>query len=342
LTITEAFPPPAEPHRSASADERASSGAAHKGSVPAAVFDKVHKRYGAVAALRGLDMVVPRGEILGLLGPNGSGKTTTVNLLCGLLNPTSGTVTVLGHDVSRDPRVLRPLLGVVPQETALYGELSAEHNLRFHAELYGVPRRERAARVREMLELVDLWERRASAVKTFSGGMKRRVAIARAVLHRPAILYLDEPTLGVDVHNRRAVWAHIRQLREQGTTVLLTTNYLEEASELCDWIVIIKNGQVVASGTPDELRRRIGGSVLDMTLAERAGDELTAPLAAINGVVAVEADGERLAVTYTEGDDTAAAVLNAVASSYTLVQFAQRHASLDEVFLLLTAGGDGG
>jgi ABC-type multidrug transport system ATPase subunit len=299
--------------------------------VVAARFEAVHKRYRDTVALNGLDMVVPRGEIFGLLGPNGSGKTTTVNLLCGLLSPTSGTITVLGHDVTRDPKVLRPLLGVVPQETALYGELSAEHNLRFHAELYGVPRAERARRVQEMLELVN----------TFSGGMRRRLAIARAMLHRPAILYLDEPTLGVDVPSRRAVWAYIRELRQQGTTVLLTTNYLEEASELCDRIEIIDHGRSVAAGTPTELRRRIGGSVLEMTLSDSPGAALLDAVREMNGVVDVDVNGEQVSVTYTGGDDTAAGVLNEITSEWELRQFVQRHASLDEVFLRLTDGSNG-
>ena len=303
----------------------------------AVVFDDVHKRYRETVALDGMNMVVPRGEIFGLLGPNGSGKTTTVNLLCGLISPASGAITVLGHDAIRDPKALRPLLGVVPQETALYGELSAERNLRFHAELYGVPRSERRPRVREMLELVGLWERRASAVKTFSGGMRRRLAIARAMLHQPSILYLDEPTLGVDVSSRRAVWSHIRELRDQGTTVLLTTNYLEEASELCDRIVIIDHGRSVATGTPAELRRRIGGSVLDMTLARNPHAALLESLRGIAGVVAVRSNGPQVTVTYTEGDDTAAEVLNVVTAKHKLQQFVQRHASLDEVFLRLTS-----
>jgi daunorubicin resistance ABC transporter ATP-binding subunit len=312
------------------------------GSGEAAVeFYGVYKRYREVVALNGMDMVVPRGEIFGLLGPNGSGKTTTVNLLCGLISPTSGTIKVLGHDATRDPKSLRPLLGVVPQETALYGELSAEHNLRFHAELYGVPRSERAERVRDMLELVDLWERRSNAVKTFSGGMRRRLAIARAMLHRPSILYLDEPTLGVDVPSRRAVWSYIRELRRQGTTVLLTTNYLEEASELCDRIVIINHGRSVAVGTPAELRRRIGGSVLEMTLSHAPTSALLDEVRTISGVVAVDVDGDDVSVTYTEGDDTAAGVLNKVARECELRQFVQRHASLDEVFLRLTSDDDG-
>jgi ABC-2 type transport system ATP-binding protein len=308
----------------------------------AVVFTAVHKRYRDTTALDGLDVVVARGEIFGLLGPNGSGKTTTVNLLCGLLAPTSGAIAVLGHDVTRNPAAVRPLLGVVPQETALYGELSAERNLRFHAELYGVPRAQRAERVRQMLELVGLWDRRSQPVKTFSGGMRRRLAIARAMLHNPAILYLDEPTLGVDVSNRCVVWDYIRELKRRGTTVLLTTNYLEEASELCDRIAILNHGKAVAVGTPASLRRRIGGSVLEMELSVTPPSELVDLVRFMRGVVAVEVAGTRLAVTYNEGDETAALVLNAVTDRCQLRQVSQRESSLDEVFLRLTAGASDG
>lgn len=308
---------------------------------PAIVFDRVTKRYGTRTALNEMSMVVERGEILGLLGPNGSGKTSTVNLLCGLISPTAGAISVLGHDVVREPEKLRRLLGVVPQETALYGELSADRNLRFHAELYGVPRAERSSRIRQMLELVDLWDRRSSRVKTLSGGMKRRLAIARAILHRPAILYLDEPTLGVDVASRRAIWTHIRQLREEGTTILLTTNYLEEASELCDRIVIIDRGKAVAVGTPADLRCRFGGSVLEIALVAEPTCALESELTALDGVVEVRREYDELEISYTGGEATAAEVLNAVGAHGALCRVRQREASLDDVFLRLIRPTDG-
>ena len=248
---------------------------------------------------------------------------------------------MLGHDVVREPEKLRRLLGVVPQETALYGELSADRNLRFHAELYGVPRAERSSRIRQMLELVDLWDRRSSRVKTLSGGMKRRLAIARAILHRPAILYLDEPTLGVDVASRRAIWTHIRQLREEGTTILLTTNYLEEASELCDRIVIIDRGKAVAVGTPADLRRRFGGSVLEIALVAEPTCALESELTALDGVVEVRREDDELEISYTGGEATAAEVLNAVGAHGALRRVRQREASLDDVFLRLIRPTDG-
>ena len=192
------------------------------------------KRFGDFTAVDGLTLTVKYGEIFGLLGPNGSGKTTTINIVSGLSKPTTGQVKVLGHDVMKDPRVVYAALGAVPQETALYEELSAWTNMSLHADLYGVRGPNRESCITEMLNLVQLYERRGSRVSTFSGGMKRRLALARALLHNPQLLYLDEPTLGVDVQSRRAIWDYILDLRKRGKTILLTTNYLEEANALCD------------------------------------------------------------------------------------------------------------
>ncbi|MEO9008628.1 MAG: ABC transporter ATP-binding protein, partial [Candidatus Dormibacter sp.] len=174
--------------------------------VAAIRIEGLTKRFGDFVAVDDLSFEVQRGEIFGLLGPNGSGKTTTVNMISGLSAPTAGTVTVLGHDIARDARAVKRILGSVPQETALYEELSAEANLRFHADLFGIPRNGLQARIDSVLELVQLSDRRQARVSTFSGGMKRRLAMGRALLHEPELLYLDEPTLGVDVQSRRALW----------------------------------------------------------------------------------------------------------------------------------------
>ena len=228
------------------------------------------KRFGTFTALDALSLTVPRGEIFGLVGPNGSGKTTTINIVSGLSRPTSGEALVLGYDITRDPRAVRAVLGAVPQETALYEELSAWDNMVFHAELYNVPRRERDARIRSLLDLVQLTDRLGSRVSTFSGGMKRRLALARALLHEPQLLYLDEPTLGVDVQSRRALWDEILGLKAQGKTVLLTTNYLEEANTLCDRLAILDHGKLVALDTPTNLKQRYGDTVIDMETDPRS------------------------------------------------------------------------
>jgi ABC-2 type transport system ATP-binding protein len=216
-------------------------------------------------ALDGLRLDVPVGAVTCLLGPNGSGKTTVVNILVGLLAPTSGSVSVFGLDPRRDrDRVLRQT-ALVPQETAIYPELTARENLRFHAAYYGVPRRQVAGRVAEALELVQLTGRADDRAGTFSGGMQRRLALARALMMRPRLLLLDEPTLGVDVQSREAIWQRIAASSREGSAVLLTTNYMEEAQRLGDNIVIIDRGRNVVSGTfeglvaalPEQARRTV-------------------------------------------------------------------------------------
>jgi ABC-type multidrug transport system ATPase subunit len=236
-------------------------------------FGRGKKLFTAVSQL---NLEVARGEVFGLLGPNGSGKTTTINMISGLIPPTSGTVTVLGMKVEarRTRRAVRQLLGTVPQETALYNELTAQANMAFHADLYRVPRQEKAERIATLLDLVSLADRADTRVKTFSGGMRRRLAIARALLHDPEVIILDEPTLGVDVHARAAIWGYIRDLRDRRKTVLLTTNQLEEAQELCDQLAIIDHGQLVAGGTPAMLRRSRGAASLEEAFLSLTGREL--------------------------------------------------------------------
>src|ERR1043165_5864345 len=224
-------------------------------------INKLTKRFGNFTALDDLSLTVKYGEIFGLLGPNGSGKTTTINIVSGLSKPTYGQVIVLGHDIMKNTRSVHAALGAVPQETALYEELSAWTNMSVHADLYMVGGAHRDKRITEMLNLVQLYERKDSRVSTFSGGMKRRLALARALLHDPQLLFLDEPTLGVDVQSRRALWDYILGLKAQGKTVLLTTNYLEEANTLCDRLAILDHGKLVALDTPANLKRRYGDTV---------------------------------------------------------------------------------
>jgi ABC-2 type transport system ATP-binding protein len=231
-------------------------------------FDR--NRAAPLVAVDALDLEVARGQVFGLLGPNGSGKTTAVNVLCGLLRPTSGTVVCEGLDVRSDVTGVRSVLGVVPQETALYNELTAQENLAFHARLYRVPAPDRRHRIAEVLELVGLTARRHDRAGTFSGGMQRRLALARALLTRPSVVVLDEPTLGVDVQSRAALWQRIRTIAEEGGTVLLTTNYMEEAQALADQLAIIDRGKLVTTGTPDALRSALGQTFIELrtTLSE--------------------------------------------------------------------------
>lgn len=296
----------------------------------------VTKRFGAFTAIDDLSLRVERGEIFGLLGPNGSGKTTTINMISGLSRPTSGGVRVLGIDLLADPRRIRRSLGTVPQENALYEELTAEANLRFHADLFDVPRQGLDQRITSLLNLAQLEDRRKSRVSTFSGGMKRRLALVRALLHDPELLYFDEPALGIDVQSRRALWDRILELKERGTTVLITTNYLEEANTLCDRLAILDRGRLIALDTPSKLRRSFGDTVLEMRTRPAPGEGIIRKVRGLPGVVSVIASDGSLKVTVEGGADVTGKVVTAVVGSTSLEEIQSREPSLDEVFLSLT------
>jgi ABC-2 type transport system ATP-binding protein len=215
-----------------------------------------------VEAVRGIDFEVARGETFGFLGPNGAGKTTTIKILCTLAKATSGTAVVAGHDTSTRQDDVRRNIGLVFQDTTLDTYLTAEQNLRFHAALYAVPKSVIEPRTRQVLNMVGLWERKDSLVSTFSGGMQRRLEIARGLLHAPHVLFLDEPTVGLDPQTRSSIWAYINDLkRREDITIFLTTHYMDEA-ENCDRIAIIDHGKIVAEGTPEELKREVAGDIV--------------------------------------------------------------------------------
>jgi ABC-2 type transport system ATP-binding protein len=216
------------------------------------------KRYGEVEAVRGIDLDVRAGETFGFLGPNGAGKSTTISMLCTLVTPDGGSARVAGHDVVAERDAVRRNIGLVFQDPTLDGYLSAEQNLRFHAELYGVPKALVPARMQLVLEMVGLWERRKSLVQTYSGGMKRRLEIARGLLHAPRVLFLDEPTVGLDPQTRSSIWGYIEQLKAaEDITIFLTTHYMDEA-EHCDRIAIIDQGRLIALDTPAALKASVG------------------------------------------------------------------------------------
>jgi daunorubicin resistance ABC transporter ATP-binding subunit len=281
-----------------------------------------------------LSLTVEQGEIFGLLGPNGSGKTTTINMISGLSVPTSGQVKVLGHDVQHEARQVRRMLGSVPQETALYEELSAWTNMDFHADLFGIPRKEKKERITRLLELVQLFDRKDSRVGTFSGGMKRRLALARALLHDPSLIYLDEPTLGVDVQARRAIWDYCLSLRDQGKTVLITTNYLEEAQILCDRLAIIDRGKLIAVDTPAHLKQTYGGNIIELETVQPITS--IAEMQALAGVKDVQLEGKHLKVTTTGIDRIVPQIINIASQQNELRDISVREPNLDEIFLQLT------
>ncbi|HEY4199104.1 MAG TPA: ATP-binding cassette domain-containing protein [Devosiaceae bacterium] len=228
------------------------------------------KRYKSVEAVRGIDLTVKAGETFGFLGPNGAGKSTTIKILCTLVDASEGTAEVAGFNVATHRDAVRRRIGLVFQEPTLDGYLSAEQNLRFHGELYGVDRTTAAARRQEVLEMVGLWDRRADLVKNFSGGMRRRLEIARGLLHSPRVLFLDEPTIGLDPQTRASIWKYLAELhKREDITVFVTTHYMDEA-ENCDRIAIMNEGQIVALDTPEALKAAVGKDRVTISTADDA------------------------------------------------------------------------
>ncbi len=251
------------------------------------------KRYGEVEAVRGIDLAVERGETFGFLGPNGAGKTTTIKILCTLARATSGSATVAGYDTATQRDQVRRNIGLVFQDPTLDGYLTAAQNLRFHAELYGVPKDSVEPRMRQVLQMVGLWDRRDSRVSTFSGGMQRRLEIGRGLLHAPHVLFLDEPTIGLDPQTRASIWTYINELkRREDITIFLTTHYMDEA-ENCDRIAIIDRGTIVAMDTPEDLKASVGK---DRVQIHTADDE--AAIAALRRIFGIDAGMHEGAVTF--------------------------------------------
>jgi ABC-2 type transport system ATP-binding protein len=235
--------------------------------VDAIRVENLVKTFEGFTAVDGISFTVAEGELFGLLGPNGAGKTTTINMLSTLLRPTSGSATVAGFNVARDRDNVRKSIGVVFQEPALDGKLTGRENLEFHTMMYGIGKTERRRRIEEVLALVELTDKAGTLVEKYSGGMKRRLEIARGLTHRPKVLFLDEPTLGLDAQTRRHIWEYIRKLNnEAGVTIILTTHYMEEADTLCGRIAIMDHGRFVALDSPARLKDTLGGDVVSLEL----------------------------------------------------------------------------
>jgi len=234
------------------------------------VVDLEHT-FGEVEAVRGISFAVKKGEIFSFLGPNGAGKSTTINILITLLPLQKGRVRVAGHDVAREPRKVREVIGIVFQDEVLDRDLTVWETMEFHGRIYGIPRDERRRRIEDLLAVVELDARRNERTKNLSGGMKRRLQIARGLLTRPEVLFLDEPTLGLDPQTRMRIWDYIRQVNEAGTTIFMTTHYMEEADMLSDRISIMDHGRIVISGTPDELKNTLGEDVVYLETGDDSG-----------------------------------------------------------------------
>lgn len=235
----------------------------------------VVKTYGKITAVNNISFEVKEGEIFAFLGPNGAGKSTTISMLTTMLRPTSGKLRLNGHDVTKEQDKARKAFGIVFQDPAIEEELTAYENMLLHSVLYGVPKAEQAPRIEELLRLVDLWVRKDSLVRTFSGGMRRRLEIARGLLHHPKILFLDEPTLGLDTQTRNLLWEYVSKLsRTEGMTIFFTTHYLDEAEEVAERIAIIDHGQIVATGTASQLAKQTGTKTLEQAYLQLTGTEI--------------------------------------------------------------------
>jgi len=295
------------------------------------------RHFGDVRAVNGVNIQIPKGEIYGFLGPNGAGKSTMVHMLCTLLAPTGGRASVAGFDVGSDPGKVRLRIGVALQEAALDPKQTGGELLSLQGRLYGLRRREIQRRVSELAELIDLGDFLDRMIGAYSGGMKRRLDLAAALIHNPEVVFLDEPTTGLDPVSRLQVWAEVRRLNEQlGITIFLTTQYLEEADELAHRVGIIDQGQIVAEGTPSDLKKAVGS---DLILVRVEGDtgEAIPVLKDVPGVQNVEVHGSELVITTSTGSATISPVAVALAGTSVIVRdLTLRTPTLDDVFLELT------
>ncbi|HVW40035.1 MAG TPA: ATP-binding cassette domain-containing protein [Amycolatopsis sp.] len=296
------------------------------------------KRFGETTALAGVDLEVPTGKVVGVLGPNGAGKTTAVRILATLLRPDAGHATVGGYDVVRDPIRVRSVIGVTGQYASVDEDLSGTENVVLIGRLLGLSRADAKARAAELLEQFELTDAAGRATKTYSGGMRRRLDLAASLVGRPQVLYLDEPTTGLDPHARNEVWHVVRRLVEDGSTVLLTTQYLEEADQLADSITVFDHGRVVAEGRADELKRRVGGQTLQVRPTSLADMDVVARiLGDLTGVTpARDLDAGLLTAPVSDPVLLSALVRKLDDAGITADELALRLPSLDEVFLALT------
>jgi ABC-2 type transport system ATP-binding protein len=298
---------------------------------PAIAVEGLSKRYGDLEAVKGVGFEVPPGEVFGFLGPNGAGKTTTIGMLCTLVRPSGGGARVAGHDIVGERDEVRRNIGLVFQDPTLDAYLTAEQNLRFHGELYGLPKEVMNERIGLVLDMVDLTDRKDGKVETFSGGMKRRLEIARGLLHSPRVLFLDEPTVGLDPQTRSAIWGYINQLKDtEDITIFLTTHYMEEA-EYCDRIAIIDHGEIVVLDTPEKLKASVGKDRVQIV----TGDD-EAAIAALKSRFGIDAGVHEGAVTFavSSGEEFVPRLFAELGVAIRSVHVARP--SLDDVFMNYT------
>jgi ABC-2 type transport system ATP-binding protein len=306
---------------------------------PAILAEGLHKHYGKTHALDGLDLAAEEGTVLGVLGPNGAGKTTAVRILTTLLKPDAGRAEVAGFDVVKDADALRAQIGLAGQYAAVDENLTGYENLEMVGRLYHLPGRVARQRAKELLEQFDLVDASRRIVKTYSGGMRRRLDLAASLIISPPILFLDEPTTGLDIRGRMAMWEVISSLVTDGTTVLLTTQYLEEADQLANQIAVVDHGHVIAKGTSDELKTQVGGERLELTVAHKAdlNDAVQSLRQFSVGEIQVNTEHRHIVIPVTQGSQILATIVRELdAAQITVDDLALRRPTLDDVFLALT------
>ena len=306
---------------------------------PAVRTEQLERHFGDTKAVNGVDLEVPTGEIYGFLGPNGAGKSTLVRVLCTLLLPSAGRAEVAGHDVAVDPVGVRLRIGVALQDASLDPAQTGDELLRLQARLYGLRRHEIEQRVRELAELVDIGDAIHHRIGTYSGGMRRRLDLAAALVHNPRVLFLDEPTTGLDPMSRTRVWEEVRRLnRDDGITIFLTTQYLEEADELADRVGIINRGRLIVEGTPAELKRRVGSDLI-VARVDDGAERACAAVEAVRGVEKVDLHGNELTIHVSDGSAALSPIAIALDGCGVHVHdLVLRTPTLDDVFLELTGG----
>lgn len=294
------------------------------------------KKFNGFAAVDGINFEIKEGEIFGLLGPNGAGKTTTISMLSTILKPTSGSATINGFNLATQQNDVRMSIGIVFQDPSLDDELTGRENLDFHGRLYGVNSKERKEKIKAVLELVELEEKADSQVKTYSGGMKRRLELARGLIHMPKILFLDEPTIGLDPQTRRKLWEYIKRINsEKGTTMILTTHYMEEADFLCNRIAIVDKGKIIASNTPEKLKQVLGGDVITLEASEP--ESLKKVVGKMAGINEVTIFGDKLNVTANNGSTVLPRIIKVAHDNGVSIRSATlKSPSLEDVFIHYT------
>jgi ABC-2 type transport system ATP-binding protein len=298
-------------------------------------IEKLTRQFGDLVAVDNISFDIGQGEIFGLLGPNGAGKTTTLSMLSTMLEPTSGTATINGIDITKDEDGVRKSIGIVFQDQSLDEELTAWENMDFHGRLYRIPKEIRNERTTELLKLVELFDRKDDLVKTFSGGMRRRLEIARGLLHHPSVLFLDEPTLGLDPQTRNLLWQYIAALaREKGITIILTTHYMEEADRLCSRVAIIDRGKIIAMDTPEKLKDLIGGDVV--TIGSPDPEKIVVVLAG-TGAKKTEVSGNKVTISLANAEQHISGIVLLLSENKIPIEsIAIRKPTLEDVFLFFT------